>query len=103
MSTIKLFSRYNSAVSRSEVNTFLTFAVPPHLPLALAALLFILSTVYRQRQTKSRVSPGRFVLSYVLPTLLNPFSLPTPSYPLAVVLIGYGFLGLLATTGAVRQ
>jgi len=166
--TVEFFSRYNTAISRSEFNTFLTFAAPPHLPLALATLLFILSTVYRQWQTQTRFSPGRFSLSYILPTLLlgllNPFSLPTlllplgllwlarsiqarrpvwretppliamglaalplvvynfliftqdpfwgkaygsqntqPSYPLDVVLVSYGVLGLLALAGAARQ
>jgi len=164
---LEIFDRYKTAISRTEFNTFLTFAAPPHLPLALAILLVVLITVYRQWQTKTRFPLWQFILSYILPTLLlgllNPFSLPTlllplglfwlarsiqarrlrwqevpplvamglaalplvvynfltftqdpfwgkaygtqntqPSYPLDVVLVSYGVLGLLAIVGTVR-
>ena len=164
---VKVLDRYKDAISRAEFNTFLVFSGPPHLPLALAALLFILITVHQQWKTKTRFPVWRFVLSYILPTLflglLNPFSLPTlllplglfwlarsiqarrplwqealsliamgltalplvvynfltfthdpfwgeaygtqniqPSYPLDVVLISYGVLGLLAIVGTMH-
>jgi hypothetical protein len=165
--TIEIVDRYKSAISRAEFNTFLVFGDPPHLPLALATLLFILITVYRQWQSKARFPLWRLALTYLLPTLilglLNPFSLPTlllplgvfwlarsiqarrplwqealplilmgltalplvaynfltftqdpfwgkaygsqnfqPSYPIDVVLLSYGVLGILAVAGTVR-
>lgn len=165
--TLETLERYSGAISRAEFNTFLVFSGPPHLPLALATLLFILITVYQQWNTKARFPLWRFTLSYIVATLflglLNPFSLPTlllplglfwlarsiqarrpmwqealpliamgvtalplvaynfltftqdpfwgkaygtqntqPSYPLDVVLISYGMLGLLAIVGTVH-
>jgi len=165
--TLETLERYRGAISRAEFNTFLVFSGPPHLPLALAALLFILMTTYQQWNAKAQFSLWRFVPSYIFPTLflglLNPFSLPTlllplglfwlahsiqaksplwqealpliaigltalplvaynflsftqdpfwgkaygmqntqPSYPIDVVLISYGALGLLAIVGTVQ-
>ncbi len=81
-------NRYKNAFNRPEVNTFLLFAAAPHLPLALAILLFVIATLYRQWETGQRFPARRFILSYILPVLslglLNPFSLPTALLPLGL-------------------
>jgi hypothetical protein len=79
--------RYRNAFNRPEVNTFLLFSAPPHLPLALALLLFSFTIFYRQRRGH-RPSTLTFLLGYVLSPLalglLNPFSLPTLLLPLGL-------------------
>jgi hypothetical protein len=81
--------RYDNAFSRPEVNTFLLFSAAPHLPLALAILLYSTAVALRQTSSSTKVSAPRFVLYYVLfPLLLgllNPFSLPTLLLPLSLL------------------
>lgn len=81
-------SRYQNAFNRPEVNTFLLFAAAPHLPLALAILLWVLAQLYRHDRHTEKLSVARFLLSYGLPALLlgllNPFSLPTLLLPLGL-------------------
>ena len=72
-------ARYDSAFNRPEVNTLLLLGAAPHLPFALAILLYILADRWRG-QTTFRQHPWRFAGTYLLLPLLlgllNAFSLP---------------------------
>ncbi len=68
--------RYDNAFNRPEVNTFLLLNAAPHLPLALAILLYVLAAQWK----RSSQSTARFIGTYILLPLslglLNSFSLP---------------------------
>ena len=86
--TATILDRYQNAFNRVEVSTFLTFAASPHLALALAILLYVLTALYQFWHGDRRLPMWKLLILCVLSSLnlglLNPFSLPTLLLPIGV-------------------